>query len=235
MASQLEVAEIQEIAGKYFPLAITIATSRWRSLPEGVIQCDDLIGAASVRLVDCLHKYDSSRGTPLSVWITFNIHNGITDALRALDLLPQAQRTQIRLVREAEEHLEARLQRSPSYAEIATFLQSTGSQYSETDIERVKQMGQIGMVPLETDERHGGVEQQVRGRQRSVTVGSSPQEHQVALQQWFTALSIQEKVAVRMLAVGARLEGIGQVLGVSRATAGRLINAVADKATAYFP
>ena len=123
-----KIKAIQELAGKYFPLAKAIAIRRWRALPPGVEQRDDLIGEASVSLVACLHAYDPAWGTSPAAWIAFHIRYGITDYLRSLDPLPQEQRRRVNLVCRAAAYLDEQLQRQPSSAEIASFLQHASQQ-----------------------------------------------------------------------------------------------------------
>jgi DNA-directed RNA polymerase specialized sigma24 family protein len=108
--------DIQEVAGKYFPLVVRIAKGRWRRLPAGIVEQDDLIGEASVRLMECLYKYEAASGTPLSAWIAINVRYRITDYLRELDTIPQDKRQQITLIDKAEIALEQRLHRRPSPA-----------------------------------------------------------------------------------------------------------------------
>ena len=66
--SNLSEEEIQEAAKKYWPLAIALAKRRRRKLPPETEELGDIIGTASVGLVECLRRYDPSHGTPLTQW-----------------------------------------------------------------------------------------------------------------------------------------------------------------------
>lgn len=292
----LTIQAIQDLAGKYFPLARAIAVRRWRALPPGVEQRDDLIGEASVSLVACLHEYDPAWGTSPASWISFHVRYGITDYLRSLDPLPQEKRRRVTLVYRAATYLDEQLQRQPSSAEIASFLQHAGrqyallkeqlpgkssyrelvaflqhagqhvtlqeqrrrkpsyaeiawflwhasEQYTAAEVEETMRLGQITMVPLQMDATPAASDPHERqgGSVLQVPSPPAPPEHRIALQEWFTTLSIQEKIAVRMLAaqiplaVKVRLEDIAQVAGVSRAGAGRLVNKLEQQATACLP
>ena len=133
--------------------------------------------------------------------------------------------------------------RKSSYTEIAWFLWHASEQYTVADVEETMRLGQITTVPLQVDATPAASDPHERqgGSVLQVPSPPAPPEHRIALQEWFTTLSIQEKIAVRMLAaqiplaVKVRLEDIAQVLGVARATAGRLVNRLEQQATACLP
>lgn len=211
--AQLSEQEIQEAAVGYFPLAVWLAKSFWKRLPPGREELDDLVGDAALGLVSCLPRYDSSRGTSLSSWISLNVRWALYSALQSGNFLhlPQEKRELIRLVQETEEYLEQWLQRKPTRAEIAVFLK-----YPEEKVERIMQMGELG-IDLEPEEDIALSE-----RRPEMGKGSGRPEKATALKDCFAAFIVEEKVTVRMTAHGAILEDIASVLRISVATAGRL-------------
>lgn len=210
--AKLSKQEIQEAAAKYFPLAVWLAKSLWKRLPPGREELDDLVGDAALGLVSCLHRYDPSRGSSLSGWVSFGIQMALIDKLRSEDLLPQKKREQINLVQRVEEYLEQWFQRKPTCAEIAAFLKR-----SEEDVEKIMQMGDLG-IDLNPEE-----DLSLSDRRPEMGVGTERPEKVAALKKCFASLTVEEKVAVRMSAHGATLEDIANVLSVSVATAGRRV------------
>ncbi|MGH7966638.1 MAG: sigma-70 family RNA polymerase sigma factor [Candidatus Binatia bacterium] len=210
--AKLAEQEIQEVAVKYFPLAICLAKKRWKRLPPGREELDDLIGTASLGLVDCLHRYDPSRGTPLSGWVSVAVRGALIDELRAHDLLPQKKREQVRLVQDAEAYLEQWRRRKPTRAEIAALLK-----YAEEDVEKIMQMDSLS-IDLEPEEDLS------LSHRPEMGIGTGKPEKAMAFKQAFASLTVEEKVAVRMSAYDATLEDIANALVVSGATAGRRVN-----------
>jgi RNA polymerase sigma factor for flagellar operon FliA len=206
----LSEEDIQEAARKYFPLAVSLAKRRQWKLPPGVNELEDLIGAASVRLVECLHWYDPSRGTSLSQWVYQHLEGAITDYLRSLDPLPQKVREQVKRLRKAELELEKRWQRKPTSQEIAQHLGLPAR-----EVHTIRRWESTAIDSLDSTE---------------LLPQSEPQEHgqaetYLALSQYWEQLSEVEKVAMSLHLNGARLEDIADVVAISRATAGRILQA----------
>ncbi|MBI3801555.1 MAG: sigma-70 family RNA polymerase sigma factor [Deltaproteobacteria bacterium] len=78
MLQGLGIKEIlDEWATKYFPLTLWLAKQQQKRLPSGVEELDDLRGEASLALISCLHRYDPSRGTPLSAWVSLRVRGAL--------------------------------------------------------------------------------------------------------------------------------------------------------------
>lgn len=210
----LSEPEIQAAAGKYFPLAVSIAKSWQRQLPPGVRQEQDLIGVASIRLVECLRRYDPARGAALSQWIRRQIEGAILDYLRALDPLPQQTRADVKRLTSAEDALSRRWQRIPTDRELAQHLG-----VSLHEVHHLKQSATTTLISLDGAELSPDAMPQAPGRA----------EMDTALAQYWERLAQPEKVAVSLHLDRARLEDIARVLEVSRATAGRLLDTALRK------
>ena len=120
-------------------------------------------------------------------------------------------------MRKIEEYLEQWFQRKPTRAEIAAFLK-----YSEEDVEKIMQMGNLG-IELETEEDSSLSDEQDEDKEAELP------ERATAFKQAFASLTVKEKMAIRMKAHSAVLEDIAKVLGVSRATADRLVDTTEKK------
>ena len=206
--SNLSEEEIQEAAKKYWPLAIALAKRRRRKLPPETEELGDIIGTASVGLVECLRRYDPSHGTPLTQWVSYSIENAITDYLRQLDWLPQKERAQVKRLQEAEPQLEKSLGRKPTIKELA---QRLG--ISMQEIEKCLRYRNVVSVFWEDVE--------IASEPQSWEYGSA--EVDIKISQYWERLSEIEKVAMSLHLEGSRLEDIAVVLATSRATAGRIL------------
>ncbi|MGH9428300.1 MAG: sigma-70 family RNA polymerase sigma factor, partial [Terriglobia bacterium] len=141
----------------------------------------------------------------------------LIDELRAHDLLPQKKREQIRLVQNAEAYLEQWHGRKPTRAEIAALLK-----YAEEDVEKIMQMDSLS-IDLEPEEDLS------LSNRPEMGIGTGKPEKAMALKHAFAALTVEEKVAVRMSGYDATLEAIANALWVSVATAGRRVESARRK------
>lgn len=214
--AKLGEKEIQEAAEKYFQLALRRAKELWARLPQGRVQLDDLIDEVSERLFRCLQSYDSSQGKSPASWIEDHVQWALLDAIRREDLLPQKKRELVKRVQRAREHLEKQLLGTPTYAEIAAYLEC-----SEKEIQDIVQMEDIKEV---SEEEHPALlhQQAMGGR-------TEQPERTAALQECFAAFTVEEKVAVRMYGNGATLKDVADVLHMPLSSTGRLVSEARQK------
>jgi RNA polymerase sigma factor FliA len=82
------------------------------------VDLDDLIGAATLGLLDAVDRFDDSRAIPFEAYARTRIQGAILDALRAEDHLSRRDRRKSREADLAEDRLRNRLKREPSADEV---------------------------------------------------------------------------------------------------------------------
>lgn len=102
----------------YAPLVRYVAGRVGVGLPSSVEQ-GDLVSYGIFGLIDAIDKYDPDRAIKFETYAINRIRGAIIDELRSIDWVPRSVRTKARDVERAIGVLEARLQRTPSEAEIA--------------------------------------------------------------------------------------------------------------------
>lgn len=80
-------------------------------------------------LVDALEKFDPNRDLKFDTYASFRIKGSIIDGLRKEDWLPRSVREKAKIVEQATERLEKRLNREPKISEIAN---EVGISHQET-------------------------------------------------------------------------------------------------------
>lgn len=108
----------------YAPLVRYVAGRVGVGLPPNVEQ-GDLVSYGIFGLIDAIEKYDMGRAIKFETYAINRIRGAIIDELRSIDWIPRSVRTKARDVERAIATLEARLQRTPTEAEIADELNLT--------------------------------------------------------------------------------------------------------------
>lgn len=211
----LNQSEIDDALDKYMPLAVTVAKRYQRKLPPGIDEKQDLIQEASLGLFQCLHRYDPARG-PLTPWVTQHINGAIRDYLRKRDPFPQEVREKVKSLKAAEETLWKDLQGEPTSRELADQLK-----VSIREVDKLKQWLEIWSL--------SSLDDPAFSPQLTPTTTEVEAEADTAINQSWNQLMEQEKVAVRMHVDGATMEDIAQALGVSRATAHRILQRALER------
>jgi len=90
----------QRILGS-LPAARSVAQRISRKLPHGV-DLDDLIGAASMGLIEAADRFEGNRGVPFEAYAHRRMQGAVLDALRTEDHLSRRSRRQLREADAAE-------------------------------------------------------------------------------------------------------------------------------------
>jgi RNA polymerase sigma factor for flagellar operon FliA len=91
-------------------------------LPPSV-ECDDLIGAGMLGLLDAVEKFDPSRGVMFKSYAEMRVRGAMLDSLRDLDWAPRSLRRRSREVEEAYVKIEQERGRPATEEEVAAHLQ----------------------------------------------------------------------------------------------------------------
>lgn len=108
----------EQLILQYAPLVRYVAGRVGVGLPASVEQ-GDLVSYGVFGLIDAIEKYDLERAIKFETYAINRIRGAIIDELRSFDWIPRSVRTKARDIERAIASLEARLQRTPSEAEIA--------------------------------------------------------------------------------------------------------------------
>lgn len=103
---------------QYAYLVKRIALHMIARLPASV-QLDDLLQAGMIGLLEAAQKFDGSKGASFETYAGIRIRGAIVDEMRRGDWVPRSVHRNARRITEAMNHLEGRLGREATDAEIA--------------------------------------------------------------------------------------------------------------------
>lgn len=113
---------------RYSPLVKRIAHHLLARLPASV-QVDDLIQAGVIGLLEAARNYDAGKGASFETFAGIRIRGAMIDEVRRGDWAPRSVHRNGRRLQEAMRHLEKRLGRDPSDAEVAAELAMSLDEY----------------------------------------------------------------------------------------------------------
>jgi RNA polymerase sigma factor FliA len=204
----------------YSPLVKYVAGRVGVGLPPNVEQ-GDLVSYGIFGLIDAIEKYDLERAIKFETYAINRIRGAIIDELRSQDWIPRSVRSKAREVEKAYATLEARLQRSPTEAEVAAELGVSQAELAQI----FSQVSFVNVVALD-ELIHGGGDRGDSGATLGDTLEDRRAEDPVAvfeteetkhiLAQAINTLAEREKIVVTLYYYeGLTLAEIGQVLGVT--------------------
>lgn len=134
MAANRMVYEPKREVGKqvqveqYAYLVKRIALHMIARLPASV-QLDDLMQAGMIGLLEAAQKFDGSKGASFETYAGIRIRGAIVDEMRRGDWVPRSVHRNARRITEAMHHLEGRLGRDATDAEIAEVMGVSLAEY----------------------------------------------------------------------------------------------------------
>ncbi|HMF77676.1 MAG TPA: FliA/WhiG family RNA polymerase sigma factor [Bryobacteraceae bacterium] len=138
--------EREELILEHLPQVNWIAARIYEKLASSV-ELDDLISAGIVGLLAAIDRYDPSRNASLKTYAEYKIRGAILDSIRGLDGIPAHKRKRVKLVQEAIQSAERRLQRSPDEEEIAAELGIGLGEYQQWVVElRAVSLGSLEVM-----------------------------------------------------------------------------------------
>lgn len=118
MYSTAALTDKDAVIQAHLPLVKRIAYHLMGRLPASV-ECDDLIQAGLIGLLDAVDRFDDSQGAHFETYATQRIRGAMLDELREADWASRNVRRASRQIENAIHVLQQRLQRPPSEQEIA--------------------------------------------------------------------------------------------------------------------
>lgn len=201
-----------ELVEQHAPLVKRIALHLLARLPANV-ECDDLIQAGMIGLLEAAAHYDDSAGASFETFAGFRIRGAMIDELRRGDWAPRSVHRKMRDASQAMRELEQQLGRPARETEVAQHLdidmgelrrllsdanrcQALPLEFSDEEGEQ-ERMG----LPVSDDSPHAQVEQQAFKGALAAAIKTLPERDQLVLSLYYE----QE----------LNLKEIGAVLGVS--------------------
>ena len=203
----------------YSPLVKYVAGRVGVGLPPNIEQAD-LVSYGIFGLIDAIEKFDLERAIKFDTYAINRIRGAIIDELRSIDWIPRSVRFKAREVEKAYQALEAKLQRTPTEAEVA---HEMGVKIEELHA-IFSQVSFVNVVALD-ELLHAGGE-----RGDKMTLGDTledpkapdpinlfeGEETKYILAKAINTLPEREKIVVTLYYYeGLTLAEIGQVLGVT--------------------
>lgn len=103
---------------QYAPLVKYVAGKVAQGMPHSV-EFDDLVGFGVFGLLDAIEKFDPEKNVKFKTYAVTRIRGAIFDELRSIDWVPRSVRQKTKEIEETIIHLEAKLGRTATDAEIA--------------------------------------------------------------------------------------------------------------------
>ncbi|WP_168122229.1 FliA/WhiG family RNA polymerase sigma factor [Paenibacillus sp. HB172176] len=119
----------KQLIENYLPLVEFVTNRMAIGLPKNIIK-DDLASNGVMGLIDAIEKFDYQRGLQFETYASWRIRGSIIDGLRQGDWVPRSVREKAKRVEEAYQHLEQKLMRSVTDAEVSQYLQISEKEFA---------------------------------------------------------------------------------------------------------
>lgn len=98
------------------------AAVQMRGMASGYAQEEDLVNQGMLALMDCLERYDDSKGARFETFAFLRIRGSLIDFVRSQDWVPHRARSLQRRIDEAFQQLAHEKMREPQVAEVAAYM-----------------------------------------------------------------------------------------------------------------
>ena len=203
----------------YSPLVKYVAGRVGVGLPSNIEQAD-LVSYGIFGLIDAIEKFDVERSIKFETYAISRIRGAIIDELRSIDWIPRSVRYKAREVEKAYSALEARLQRTPSEAEVAdemgVSLSDLHTIFSQVSFVNVVALDELVHASSDGGDRTTLGDTLVDTRADDPVALFEAEETKYILAQAIGSLPEREKIVVTLYYYeGLTLAEIGSVLGVT--------------------
>ena len=203
----------------YSPLVKYVAGRVGVGLPPNIEQAD-LVSYGIFGLIDAIEKFDLERAIKFETYAINRIRGAIIDELRSIDWIPRSVRYKAREVEKAYSALEAKLQRSPTEAEVAAEMGVTQDElrtiFSQVSFVNVVALDELLHAGGEKGDRTTLGDTLEDPRVDDPVSAFESEETKYVLSRAINTLPEREKIVVTLYYYeGLTLAEIGQVLGVT--------------------
>lgn len=96
-----------------------VSAFQLRGIADNNSQVEDMINQGIITLIDCIEKYDISKGIKFESYAYMRVRGGIIDLVRKQDWIPRRVRVNAKVINNTRTELANSLGREPTQAEIA--------------------------------------------------------------------------------------------------------------------
>ncbi|MEM7000970.1 MAG: RNA polymerase sigma factor FliA [Pseudomonadota bacterium] len=223
VAAYQAFSEADRAVETYASLVKRTAHHLMANLPSSV-QLDDLLQAGMLGLLECLHKYDASKGASFETYARIRIRGAMIDEMRRGDWVPRSVHRNARTIAEAIRSLEHATGHPASDREVAEYLEVSVSEYHAmrfdcansrlSSYEEIDENEETGLLPT-TGADDQGFEQDARLKSVANAIDKLTERQQLVL-----ALYYDEEL---------NLKEIGAALGVSESRISQILSETTKK------
>lgn len=106
----------------YAYIAKTVAM-QLRGLSASYAQVEDMVNQGMLTLIDCVDRYDETKGIPFDAYAFLRVRGGVIDLVRKQDWIPRRVRMAAKEIAGARSNLCSELKREPTEQELAERVQ----------------------------------------------------------------------------------------------------------------
>ena len=122
------------------------AASQMRGIASGYAQEEDLINQGVLALMDCMDRYDKTKGAKFETYAYMRVRGALIDFIRKQDWVPHRARNFNKKIEEAYASLSNRNMREPDVEEIASYLDIPPEKVES----HLQYMNHSGVISLES-------------------------------------------------------------------------------------
>lgn len=111
----------------YIPQTVAV---QLRGLANGYAQVDDMVNQGIITLMDCIERFDETKGIAFEYYAFMRVRGGVIDLIRKQDWVPRRVREMDKRINDARNALSHKLMREPTDAELAAELDISESKLS---------------------------------------------------------------------------------------------------------
>lgn len=113
-----------DLVMRYSYIAQTVA-AQMRGITSNYAQMEDIVNQGIITLIDCVEKFDKSKGVKFETYAFMRIRGSVIDFIRKQDWLPRRVRKTAKDIAAAYDFLSNQLMRDPTPKEISEYLKIT--------------------------------------------------------------------------------------------------------------
>ncbi len=106
---------------QHYPMVRKVAYRMARRLPQ-CVDAEDLVNIGIIGLIDAVDRFEPGRAPSFSAYARIRVQGAIVDEMRKNDWVPRSVRDRAELIERAKVHLNEKLGRAPTSAEVAAHI-----------------------------------------------------------------------------------------------------------------
>jgi RNA polymerase sigma factor for flagellar operon FliA len=202
----------------YAPLVKYVAGRIAGGFPD-FVERGDLVSSGVFGLIDAVERFDPDRGSRFESYALLRIRGSIMDELRMIDWVPRSVRAMARVIDQAQQDLEAELQRNVTDEEVSERLGVDPGDVRDA----IRQVGEASVLGLDHvvaggSERAEALMARISGLPGEPSHTPEAQERRTRIVEAINQLDERERMVVTLYYYGGLTQAdIGEILGLSEA------------------